>query len=159
MSFAVAAVGALMFHTAVGFVVPNLQRSNSKGVQGVQGALPAAKLPEQVAPGWFFGGFQLGIWQHFMRFCVKLEVSTFCFPLLGLLPDLHCCLGQDIEVATGFWQDTLYQLVRWCMALPYWPLLLQDFWLVPSGHQRQRCATMVDSNLWLVTGRGIRLWS
>ena len=57
MSFAVAAVGALMFHTlAVGFVVPNLQRSNSKGVQGVQGALPAAKLPEQVVPGWFFVG-------------------------------------------------------------------------------------------------------
>ena len=72
----------------------------------------------------------------FIGFCVKLEVSTFCFQLLGLLPDLHCCLGQDIEVATGFWQDTLYQLVRWCMALPYWPLLLQDFWLVQSGHQR-----------------------
>lgn len=52
VSFAVAAVGALLFHTAVGFVVPNLQRSNSKGVQGVQGALPAAKLPEQVVPGW-----------------------------------------------------------------------------------------------------------
>eukprot|EP00434_Breviolum_minutum_P018086 symbB.v1.2.015952.t1/scaffold1203.1/size131588/19 len=52
VSFAVAAIGALMFHTfAVGFVVPNLQRSNSKGVQGVQGALPAAKLPEQVVPG------------------------------------------------------------------------------------------------------------
>lgn len=94
-----------------------------------------------------------------LEFGVKLEVSTFCFPLLGLLPDLHYCLGQDIEVATGFWQDTLYQLVRWCMALPYWPLLLQDFWLVPSGHQRQRCATMVDSNLWLVTGRGIHLRS
>ena len=71
-----------------------------------------------------------------LEFGVKLEVSTFCFPLLGLLPDLHYCLGQDIEVATGFWQDTLYQLVRWCMALPYWPLLLQDFSLVPSGHQR-----------------------
>jgi len=53
VSFAVAAVGALLFHTAVGFVVPNLQRSNSKGVQG---ALPAAKLPEQVVPGWVCWG-------------------------------------------------------------------------------------------------------
>lgn len=70
MSFAVAAVGALMFHTlAVGFVVPNL-RSRALGA-----AKPAAlQLPEQVVPGRFFRDSNLAEFHSILR-----EIGSFNF--------------------------------------------------------------------------------
>lgn len=141
VSFAVAAVGALMFHTlAVGFVVPNLQRSNSKGVQG---ALPAAKLPEQVVPGWFFVGiptwnlaafsldsacnwkFQLFV-SHFWVFCLILIVA----------------LGKTLKWQLAFGRT---RCTNWC----------DGVWRCRIGHC---CCRTFGSFQAGIKGNGAQLW-